>query len=263
MFDGVDPVQQQAIRRALEKELRSKVAHELEEEIRRKVEREVRQETRDAVLREIADRAPTAEERERFSAYVGEVRLDAYAQATLASEIADRADAALAASRRVTSPLLTSVLVVFPLVAFYASKLLAESSGLFVAVMSTAALAYLAAVVSSTRRERRLEAQSSEHRKIASSFLILTERAKAYAMVHAERLVSSRELLEVLEELRRAKERQDKDFHPGAAELADAKERVGPRIAAESLQRIADDARESDLEAEPPLEPRAARARRR
>lgn len=260
-FEGVDPVQEEAIRRALKKELRQEVAEELRADIRRKIERDVQAETRSAVLREIAERAPTASDRERFTTYVEEVRLDAYAQATLASDIADTAEGRLTRSRAITTPLLNVMFVAFPLALFVAAKLAGGyRSAAFIASALTAALTYLAVLVQSTRHERRLEKESSRHREVASRFLILAERAKAYTMVHAERLASAEELHEVLEDLRRAKERQDGDFHPSARELETARELVRPRIAAEDQKRIAIDLPdEPDEEAAPPPRARARR----
>lgn len=260
-FEGVDPVQEEAIRRALKKELRQEVADELRGDIRRKIERDVQDETRSAVLREIAERAPTPAERKRFTSYVDEVRLDAYAQATLASDIADDALADLTRSRKITGPLLSALFVAFPLALFTGARLFdGYRSPAFIATALTAALAYLAVLIQSTRRERRLERESTAHREIASRFLVLAERAKAYAMVHAERLTSSEELHEVLEDLRRAKERQDNGFHPSAHDLEAARERVRPRIAAEDKKRIAIDLPEDrDEEVSPARRDRARR----
>src|SRR5690606_16142536 len=98
-----------------------------------------------------------------------------------------------------------------------------------------------------------------EHRKISSDFLVIAERAKAFAMVHAERLQSRRELGEILEDLRRDKERQDRLFHPSASALETARALVGPRIAEEDRRRVA-----VDLDAAPDEElERESGARRR
>lgn len=259
-FDGIDPVQTKAIRKALEKEIRADLTEELSADIRRKVERDVREEARQDVLREIAERAPTDEERETFSAYVNEVRLDAYAQATMASEIAEDAEAKLTRSRRVSEPILVGALVAVPaVVQGTAWQLGGYTSSTFITVTLTFALFILMLWIASFRRHGRLERASRKHRKVASDFLIIAERAKAYAMVHAERLASSGELGELLESLRRDKEKQDRVFHASAAELERARALAGVRIAEDGRARVAVDldAEGAEEEEAPPVKKRA------
>jgi hypothetical protein len=252
-FDGIDPVQEQAIRRALEKEIRLELKEELSADIRRKVERDIRAETRHDVLAEIAERTPSDEDRETFASYVNEVRLDAYAQATMASEVADHADATLEVSRSWATPLTVVLLVALPLLFGFGSRWLGGfySAG-FVATAIAASLFFTVFAVSTLRRHHRLEREVRANRKIASDFLIIAERAKAFAMVHAERLATRTELDELIEDLRKDKERQDRAFHPSAPQLEAARERVRPRIAEENRKRIAialDEREQEDAEA--------------
>lgn len=252
-FDGIDPVQEQAIRRALKKEIRAELTEELSDEVRRQVERDVRDETRRDVLQEIAERTPTAAERDTFSAYVNEVRLDAYAQATMASEIADQDERQLTRSRQVISPLLTLLVVALPLLALASARVLGGfSSPSFIAAALTACLGVLALWIARFRRHHELEQRSRQHRRIASDFLIIAERAKAFAMVHAERLATTGELHEVLEDLRREKERHDRSFHASAPALEAARALVGPRIANQDMRRIAPADTTDDEEVAPP-----------
>ena len=235
-FDGIDPVQQEAIRRALSKEVKREVAEELRDDIRRRVEEDVRAETRQAVLQEIAERAPTAGDRERFTDYVNEVRLDAYAQATLASDIADAASVRVNQSRKWMVPVYGALLLMGPL--------FAEGwpiSGRYLLMGVAVALALLAMVATRAWRHASLDGDIAKHRKIASDFLIIAERAKAYAMVHAERHLPAAELHELIEGLRRDKERQDRAFHPSAASLETARDEVRARFRLEARPRIAVD----------------------
>ena len=248
-FEGVDPVQEQAIRRALKKEIRAELTAELSEDVRRQVERDVRDETRREVLQEIAERTPTDAERDTFSTYVNEVRLDAYAQATMASEIAEAEEQQLKRSTEIISPLLTLLVVALPLLALASAQVLGGfTSPAFIAVALTMGLGVLALWITRFRRHHALDRRSREHRRIASDFLIVAERAKAFAMVHAERLATTGELHEVLEGLRRDKERQDRSFHASAPALEEARERVGPRIAIDDKRRIAFDDHAPDEE---------------
>ena len=58
----------------------------------------------------------------------------------------------------------------------------------FVGLAITVLLALVVLLVTSMRRHARLERRLAEHRRIASDFLIVAERAKAFDMVHAERI---------------------------------------------------------------------------
>jgi hypothetical protein len=65
--------------------------------------------------------------------------------------------------------------------------------------------------------------------------------AKAYRMVHAERIDSAEELHRLLEQLRTDKERLDAASHPAVAEIEAAREMVRYRI-----EELDDDARADD-----------------
>ncbi len=257
-FDGIDPIQQQAIRRALEKEIRTTVSAELNADIRARIEQDVRAETRQRVLQEVAERAPTREERERFIAYVREVRVDAQTQADLSSARAATADAQRSRSSRVAEPILAAGVVGGPLIVHALAGWAALAGPALWVVITTLVLAYLALLVTSARRNHRLSNTVGEQAKLSSDFMIIAERARAFEMVHAERLTSSRELHDVLEELRRAKERQDQRHRPDTAALEKARSQARLRIDADTPSRIAATTDESSDEEDVELRRRLA-----
>jgi hypothetical protein len=181
------------------------------------------------VLRELEQQEPTDDERQRVRDLVQDMELDAYAQATIASRIADDSAARLDVSRRWSSPLAYGFTLAFlPLV--YALSVLEASTWAFAASTITLALALVMVLSSTFRRHTRLERSQSAHRKVASDYLIVAERAKAYRMLHVERSVSAEDLYQLVEDLRRDKERQDRSFHPTASELEAARAATRVRV---------------------------------
>ena len=240
IFDGIDAERQERIRVELGREIRRNLSEELRASLRQQVEEDVRRESRRELLVELSERAPSEEERERFRAFVREVEIDAYAQATLASGTAHGAEQALARSRRLWIPMAYLLALASPLATWAAHSLVELSAAAFTAFVVTLLLALLLLISRNAGRHHALERRIKQHRRIASDFLIVAERAKAYRMVHAERLVSAEELAERVEELRLAKERQDRQFHPSATELETARTSARQRIEEDMGLRVAD-----------------------
>jgi hypothetical protein len=253
VFDGIDPDRAQAIKDAVARDLRLRITEELKESIRRQVESDVRSRTERDVLRRIEERAPSDDERSAFRAFVEEVRVDAYAQAILASDIADEAEAR---GPRYGSRLILALVVIAPIVMLGFSTL---GGWTFLAAASTFVIALAALGVHNLRRDAALGRRARQHFQIASEFLILAERAKAFMMVHAERTASSEELHRLLEDLRRDKERQDRLFDPSVHALEEARERARARIDADAPRLRVDDREDvdDDVEEEPPQRRRA------
>jgi len=113
----------------------------------------------------------------------------------------------------------------------------------------TLALAFLG--VTGQRLGSRLRARASKHREIASDYLIVAERAKAYRMVHAERIARVVELDACIADLRKLKESRDAEFHASTDEVEQARSRTriepAPRIEID----LDDDEVEGYLEPEP------------
>jgi hypothetical protein len=230
LFDGIDEAQAERIRRELGRELRKQLTEELRASLRASVEEEIRKEARRDYEAELAARAPSPDDREAFQALVKEIQLDAYAQAHIASSVADEAEGALGRSRRVASPAANALTIATPLVLMVIASV-AEGFGFaFYALAITFALLLLTLVVTNLRRHLRLESVMKRERKTASDFLVVAERAKAYRMVHAERLDSAEELAELLEQLRRDKERLDARHHVSANTLERTREAVRYRV---------------------------------
>jgi hypothetical protein len=185
---------------------------------------------------------------------VGEVRLDAYAQAHLASDIADEAERRFQRGRRYANTATLALVVTLPILALGLSHALGGfGSATFAAVALTVIFGVAALVFHNARRDLQLGRRARDHLKIASEFLILAERAKAFAMVHAERTTSSEELHRILEGLRHDKERVDRTFDPSAHALAAARDSARARIEVDARGGARIDAGDVDVEApEPP-----------
>lgn len=229
LWDGIDDSQAARIRKELQKEIRRELSTEMRADIERKVREDVRRKARDELLAEQRSRAPSEDDRRAFVAFVEEVELDSYAQATMASRIADESDQALTSRSGWATPLGIVLTLAAPgLVAALAHAGL--DATWFWAAVSTLILVLGLVLISTSRHQRQHRDALERHRKISSDFLILAERAKAYRMVHAERLQEAETLHELLEELRRAKERQDRTFHPSAPALEAARDYVRYRV---------------------------------
>lgn len=225
------------LRRDLKEEVRREMTAEVEGKIRMRVEADIRKKARVDVLREIAESAPSEAQRDRFRAYVRDVELDAYAQATIASRIADDAEADLAKEAQRTRPLRWGLVISAPVV-FYAMSRFAPVNAAMV-VIAVLAIAAAAFSVGGAQRRTRLQERTKVHRAIGSDFLIIAERAKAYTYVHADRIASAQELQALVEDLRVAKEKQDRQFHASTSDLEAARQGVRHRIA-EGHSRVAD-----------------------
>ncbi|MCC6524073.1 MAG: hypothetical protein IT373_15540 [Polyangiaceae bacterium] len=229
--DASDPERAAHERRARERALERELTEELRASVRREVEDEVRRRTRSEVLHELEHRAPTDDERARCRALIDEIELDAYAQATLASREADEAERALERSRRLGGPAVYAAALASPLLSYACARWLSDPTAVAAALVTLATA--LGLLVSTTlRRNARLERRLRELRRVASDFTILAERARAYRLVHAERIAEAQELVELVEELRLAKEAQDRQYHPSTADLEVARDTVRHRIEA-------------------------------
>lgn len=246
----MDAEQAARIKKEITREARRDLTEEITAEVRDRVETDIRKEARRDFEREYRARAPSPEHRRSFRSYVREVQQDAYAQATVAARHAEQAESALDRSRSVATPASYAMTIALPFTASILASWTGGLSATFLAALATCVIAWLALVVSTVRRHGRLEAEIKAARKVSSDYQVLTERAKAYRMVHAERIDSAEELHRVLEELRLDKERLDGESHLGATEIEAAREMIRYRI--EELDEDADAAavEEADAEAE-------------
>lgn len=224
----------------LRKHIVSEVAEELRQQLTPKIRAQVEQElkadvlkdTRRQIEKEIDDAKPSARERRAFQMFVRNVELDAHAQATIASKDAEAAERALKRSRRWRTSLSYALAVLALPLAFRAY----QSLGLtlpFLVYALTFTIGFLLHLIGASRRHARLEADVERDLKTASDFLLLTEQAKAYRVVHAERLSNRKELDRLVEEITVRKERLDKEYNPKVSELEAARETLRLRVATE------------------------------
>lgn len=259
-FDGIDSDQRRRIVAEVRKELRRTVEDEVRERLTRQITEQVRRDTRREVAREIEERAPTEAERQRFVDYVEDVELDALALASLASGVATRAEEELARAQRRSVPVAWALALAAPTIIWASARSLGGATSAFAAVLATLTLALVFLTATNLRRHGRLTSHAAEHRRIASDYLIVAERAKAYRMVHAERIAEAAELDVRLAELRKLKEARDEAFHARSDEVEAARLEARRRI--EPAPRIVIEDEESvETEGEHPQE-RSLRRRR-
>lgn len=243
VFDGIEPEQQERIVAEVKRDLRRELEDEVRERLTRQIADDVARETRRETLREIEERAPTEVERRRFVAYVEEVELDALACASLASDIARSAEEELARSQQQATPAGWALALLTPLSVWAAARNL-DAPG-FAAVLATLSLALVSLGLTNLRRNGRLAARAREHRAVASDYLIVAERTKAFRMIHVEQVATAAELDALLADLRKLKERRDERFHASSDELEGAREEVRLRI--EPPRRIEVDEEDADV----------------
>ncbi len=221
-------------------ELRVKLTPKIRAQVEQEMKAEVLKDTRRQLEKEIDDAKPSSRERRAFQMFVRNVELDAHAQATIASKDAEAAERSLKRSRRWRTPL-SYVLAVLALpLAFLAYSTFGLTLP-FLVYSLTFTIGFLLHLVAASRRHARLEADVERDLKTASDFLLLTEQAKAYRVVHAERLSNRKELDQLVEEVQRHKESLDKQYNPKVSDLEAARETLRVRVAVEEPATLLDE----------------------
>lgn len=220
----------------LRKQLTPKIRAQVEQDLRADVLREARQQ----LEKEIDDAKPSARERRAFQMFVRNVELDAHAQATIASKDAEAAERSLKRSRRWRTPLSYALAVLALPLAFLAYSTFGLTLP-FLVYSLTFTIGFLMHLVAASNRHSRLEADIERDLKTASEFLLLTEQAKAYRVVHAERLSNRKELDRLVEEVQKQKERLDKEYNPKVSDLEAARETLRVRVEVEEPATLLDE----------------------
>lgn len=218
-----------AIRKMIESELRPRLVEELTPVIREQTEQDVRDRIRRDLEREAAEAAPGSRERKIFRDFVKEVEIDAHAQATVASASADDADGTLRRARAWRNPLAYFLLLAIGPMG-YEAYLTRQSSPLFIFLTAMAALFLCYFAIASGVMYEDLRKKFREMRKVASDYLVVAERAKAFRMVHAERIETRKEMERALRDLSSEKEKLDRKYCPRVEDLHQARDSVRVRV---------------------------------
>lgn len=222
-LDGIDAEQAERIRQELTSELRQTLTDEISVQVRERITDEVRAGALREFERERLARAPSDEDRARFLSYVREVQLDSLAQASVATGHAAQSQRMLRRSRGIAMPAMYAATIALPLVTTSMVSWFGGQTVWTLAAIGTFVIAWLSLISSSVRRHATLDTAARASMKVASDYLVLAERAKAYRMVHAERLDSAKELHELLEAIRIDKERLDAATHLDMTEIEQAR----------------------------------------
>ena len=227
------------IRATVVEEVREELTAKLTPKIRQQVKDELwdkaRKEAQQTAEQDLLKKAPSERERSGFIELVKETELDAHAQATTASGSGDKWSSKAQWSRRLWGPW-PWVLILGALPALY---------GVFRTVGSCLSVEFIGAAVGLlvalgvswvlTWRHQQYDEEAKRLYKIASDYLVLAERARAFRLVHAERMWSKARLDDLTEQLRKSKVELDNKYHPRIEEVDQARESVRHRIAIESV----------------------------
>lgn len=221
-------------------ELQRKLTPKIRAQVEQELKDEVLQDTRRKLEREIDEAKPNPRERRAFQMFVHNVELDAQAQATIASKDAESAERSLKRSRRWRTPL-SYFLAVSALPLAYAAFHVFGPNLAFLVYALTFSIGFLLHLIGASSRHARLEADVEKNLKTASEFLMLAEQAKAYRVVHAERLSNRKELDALVKEVQEQKDRLDKEYNPKVSELEAARESLRLRVAVEEPTILMDE----------------------
>lgn len=259
LWAGISSERQEAIydyvvdeyKPALIESLREVIIEQITDELRETIAKEERKKAEVQARTDLAASAPSSQEREAFRTFVKEVELDSRAQATVASLRAEGQNTNLSWSRRLTNPLAYALLLGAVPTLYYVLTYLAGGafkSPMFIAAAVTMALTLMTLGRTNSKRHAKLTKERDTKRSTMSQYLILAERAKAYRLVHAERLETKEELDKLTRDLVHSKEQQDHKFHPNLKDLDEARDSVRRRFITEAPLRILDDDFERRLE---------------
>ena len=259
LWAGISSERQEAIydhvvdeyKPALIESLREVITEQVAEDLRDTIAQEEREKAKVQARQDLADSEPSSQERQAFRTFVKEVELDSRAQAAVASLRAEGQDSRLSWSRRLFNPLGYGLLLGAVPALYYALTFLAggnPASPIFLAAAATTALTLFTLWRTTAKRHHRLAKERDSKRETMSQYLILAERAKAYRLVHAERLETKEELDKLTNDLVASKEHQDGRFHPDLQDLDKARDSVRHRFITEAPLRILDDDFEQRLE---------------
>lgn len=246
MWTGVSKKRQEKIRRAVEQEVKESLVEELtpviRDQVRQEIEEKALAKARKQAQREVVEGQPTARQREAFRNYVREVEVDAHAQATVASNKADRAERGLRWSRRFWGMLSTLYMMVLGPALFAAHRFL--QAQLFHLLMTFLVALVLWVILLGVRSSRTGKAEESikASRKVSSDYLRIADQAKSFRIVHAERIESKDKLGKLVEDLERQKSQLDTNHHVRVEDLYEAADSVRSRVELDADKyRIYDD----------------------
>lgn len=233
LWYGISKEREDRIRTAVEAQVKKRIIDEVTPVIREQAERDVREKAyRDArkdMENEARSAVPEPRERQAFREFVKEVEVDCHAQAAVASAEADKVERSLRRSKFWRNSLAYLLLLGLGPVAYEAYALYGLSATSAV-IVGTMALTLLVLAVTNGSRHRALAERFSSKRKTASDYLVVAERAKAYRLVHAERLQTKERLDHLTSGLRTDKEDLDKRHWPRVEDLHEARDSVRYRV---------------------------------
>jgi len=233
LWYGISKERERKIRTAVEAEVKKRIVEEITPVIRKQAEQDVRDKAyRDArkdLENEARSATPDQRETNAFREFVKEVEVDCHAQAAVASAEADRVERSLLRSRRWRNFLAYLLLLGLGPAGYEAYARLGLSVAAAVAV-GTMALTLLVLALTNKSRHARMSNHVKSRRKVASDYLVVAERAKAYRLIHAERLETKDELDKLADSLQDRKEFLDERYWPKVEDLNAARDSVRYRI---------------------------------
>lgn len=224
----------EAIRSELEEELKEQLIKELtpviHDQARQEIEDEALKSATAKVRKEMEEARPTNREREAFQHFVRDIELDAHAQAVVASNRASEANKGARWARRWRTfrSLFLAALIGPALFAFYRFfQVHWDHLGIVAAVML---VPLLVSLVAGRKSLEHLEKVDRTGRETASNYLRVADQAKAYRLMHAERLDSKKELDKLIKDLGDRKDHLDSNHHLRVEDLYAAKDTIRGRI---------------------------------
>lgn len=221
-----------SLRTKLQDELRPKIREGLLVEVRKQVEADLttnlRATLRVELQREAEAEVPTVRERDLFRRFVRSEEEDCRIQARAASADAARSARNFAWGRWFFLPTALLMLAALPVLGYFLYMRFADGAG-FWTILCSAIFVAFSLLIATMTRQKRLKEHDDAHRKIASDYWILAERAKKLRMIDSA-LVGTRQGVQAeLDSYQRAKQQVDDRYLPDARSLDTA------RVAVRSL----------------------------